>query len=96
LGSSVSIRISASFSSTQSTSAIAAVSDSRAVSIQRFMESRAAKPAPVHSSRTRRCRSGWMLPRNSISDAREASESLGSNSANTLSWVSSVWATFMS
>ena len=37
-----------------------------------------------------------MLPRNSISDSHDAGESFGSKSANTLSWVSSVWATFMS
>ena len=34
-----------------------------------------------------------MLARNSTSASREASESLGSNSPKTLSWVSSVWRT---
>ena len=38
----------------------------------------------------------WMFPRKSISAVLDASESFGSKSANTLSWVSSVWATFMS
>ncbi len=96
LGSPVSIRISASFSSTQSVSAMAASSDSRSVSIQRFIESSAANSAPSHSARTRRWRSGWMFPSISMSDARDSAESFGSNSANTFSCVSSVCATFMS
>ena len=89
------MRSSASLSSRQSISPIAATSDSRAVSIHRFIESSAANPAE-DCVRTRRCRSGWMLPRKSISASRDRGESFGSKSANTLSWVSSVWATFMS
>ena len=67
-------------------------SESRAVSIQRFIESIATKRAFAHCSRTRRCRSGWMLARNSTSDERDASDSFGWKSPNTLSCVSSVWA----
>ncbi len=94
-GSPVSIRSSASLSSRQSTSEIAATSESRAVSIQRFIESSAAKPADDWR-RTSRWSSGWMLPRKSICAAQDSGESLGTKSANTLSCVSSVWATFMS
>ena len=94
-GSSVSIRSSASFRSRQSTSAIAATSESRAVSIHRFIESSAAKLADDWRANPR-CRSGWMLPRNSIWDSHEFCDSFGSKSANTLSCVSSVWATFRS
>ena len=65
------------------------------MSIHRFIESSAAKLADDWL-RTRRWMSGWMLPRNSIWDSHEFCDSFGSNSANTLSWVSSVWATFMS
>ena len=66
------------------------------MSIQRFIESSPTNRAPVASARTCRCRSGWMLPRKSISDAHASSPSFGTKSAKTLSWVSSVWATFMS
>ena len=38
--------------------------------------SSAAKRAPVHCSRTARCRSGWMLARNRTSASREASREL--------------------
>ena len=95
LGSPVSSRISASFSIRQSTSAIAATSDSRALSSQKFIESRAANSAS-EESRMLRWSSGSMFPRKRSSDCFEASESFGSKSAKTLSWVSSVWATFMS
>ncbi len=71
-------------------------SESRAVSIHRFIESRPAKRTSGHCSRTPRWTSGWMLARNSTSEFFEPSESLGSNSPNTPSWVSSVWAVFMS
>ncbi len=71
-------------------------SESRADSIQRFIESRPANRAPVHCSRTPRCTSGWMLARKRLSALLDASDSLGSNSPNTPSCVSSVWARFMS
>ena len=89
------MRISASLTTRQSTSAIAARSESCAVSIQRFIESRPLKLAS-HWARTWRCRSGWMLARKRVSAAFERSESFGSNSAKTPSWVSSVWATLRS
>ena len=94
-GCSVSIRSSASLSSRHSTSPIAATSESRAVSIQRFIESSAAKLA-ADCRLTSRCSSGWMLPRKSICEPHDSGESLGRKSANTWSCVSSVWATFMS
>ena len=55
-----------------------------------------AKRAPSHWALTWRCSSGWMFARNSMSAAREASDSFGSKSPNTLSWVSSVCATLRS
>ena len=60
------------------------------MSIHRFIESIATKRAAVHCSRTSRCRSGWMLARNSTSAAREASDSFGSKSSNTFRSVWSV------
>ena len=65
------------------------------MSIQRFIESSAAKLAEDWR-RTSRWRSGWMLPRKSICAAHDSGESFGWKSAKTFSWVSSVWATFMS
>ena len=55
---------------------IVLTSDSRAMSIQRFIVSSATKRAPGHCSRTARCRSGWMLARNRTSASREASREL--------------------
>ena len=75
---------------------IARTSASRSLSSQKFIESRAANSAPSQRSLTLRWRSGWMFPRKRMSALHEAWESFGSKSANTLSWVSSVWATFMS
>ena len=95
-GCSVSMRISASFMNTMSTPPIVRTSESRVVSIQRFIESRPATRAPVHCSRTSRWRSGWMLARNSVSACFDSSDSLGWKSPKTFSWVSSVWAWFRS
>ena len=71
-GSPVSSRISASFSIRQSTSAIAATSDSRALSSQKFIESRAANSRLA--GRPGRCcwSSGSMFPRKRSSDCFEA------------------------
>ena len=96
LGSSVSIRSSASFISTMSTTPIVWTSESRVFSIQKFIESSATAWARSHCARTSRWRSGWMFARNRRSQLREASESFGSKSPNTFSCVSSVFAVFMS
>ena len=89
-GSSVSILISASFRSTQSTLEIASTSESRAVSIHRFIESSAANRAAAHCERTSaEDRAGCFRGRASRR-ARDASESFGAKSANTPSCVSSV------
>ena len=47
------------------------------MSIHRFIESSATKRASGSCARTSRCRSGWMLARNSTSLARERSDSFG-------------------
>ena len=96
LASPVSCRTSASLTITHSTSEIAASSESFVVSIQRFIESRALKRASAHWARTWRWRSGWMLARKTTSAPLAASESFGSKSPKTPSWVSSVWATLRS
>ena len=54
LGSSVSIRSSASFMRTMSTTPIVWISESRVFSIQKFIESSAADLAPPHCPRTSR------------------------------------------
>ena len=75
-----------------STIPIVLTSESRVDSIQKFIESSPATWAPVHCSRTSRCRSGWILARKRSSALREPSESFGWKSPNTFSWVSSVFA----
>jgi hypothetical protein len=94
--SSVSMRTSASFINTRSTPEIVWTSESRAVWIQKFIESSPTSRAASHCSRTRRWRSGWMFARNTVFAEREPWDSLGSNSPNTPSCVSSVWAVFRS
>ena len=67
-------------------------SESRAISIQRFIESRPTTRASAHCSRTSRCRSGWMLARKRTSAALRGVRELGLRSrAKTLSCVSWVW-----
>ena len=66
------------------------------MSIHRFIESSAVKRAALHCSRTARWRSGWMLARNSVSAAAEASDSLGWKCSKTLRSVCSVWRMFTS
>ncbi len=90
-GSSVSCLASPSLTIRQSTPAIVFTSESRAMSIQRFIVSRATKRALVHCSRTARWRSGWMFARNRTSASREASLSLGSNVSKTFRSVCRVW-----
>ena len=84
-------RTSPSLRITQSTIEIVFSSDSCAMSIHRFIESSALKWLASHCSRTARCRSGWMLARNSVSAALEASESFGWKCSKTLRSVCSVW-----
>ena len=95
-GLSVSWRSSASLRITQSTLVIAFISDSRAISIHRFIESSATKRAWGSWERTSSCSSGWMLARNRTSLERERSESLGAKPSNTPSWVSWVSREFRS
>src|SRR5437763_1452078 len=96
LGFDVSWRSSASLRITQSTWEIVLTSESRAMSIHRFIESSATKRASRHCSRTPCCRSGWMLARNRTSLERLASLSLGSKCSKTPSWVSCVTREFRS
>ena len=74
---------------------MAATRDCRCCSSQKFIESSPANSAS-QDSLTLRCSSGLMFPRKRRSACFEGSESFGSKSAKTLSWVSSVCATFMS
>ncbi len=92
----VSWRSSASLRITQSTLSIARTSESRAMSIHRFIESSATKRACGSWRRTSCCRSGWMLARNSTSLERERSESFGEKPSNTPSCVSIVSREFRS
>ena len=61
------------------------------MSIQRFIESSAAKRAAAHCSRTARCRSGWMFARNSVVRGRGGLGELGLEVSKTLRSVCSVW-----
>src|SRR5262249_55988929 len=73
----VSCLSSASLNRTQSTPLIVSISESRALSIQKFIESIATKRALAHWARTSRWRSGWILARNTTSAPLERSESFG-------------------
>ena len=83
LGSSVSIRISASLRIRQSTSPIAATSESRVVSIQRFIESSAVRRAPVALAAHPALQVRLDVAQEEHVGGCDASESLGSKSANT-------------
>jgi hypothetical protein len=78
----------------QSTPAIVSSSCPRVLSIQKFIVSMATNFASEHCWWTACCSPGWMLARKTVSAAREASESFGSKSANTLRSVCSVCRTF--
>ncbi len=59
-----------------------------------FIVSMAVKRAWLHCVWTASWRAGWMFARNSVSAARDASDSFGSKCSNTLRSVCSVWRMF--
>ena len=72
-------------------------SESRAISIHRFIESRPAKRRAAALLAHLALEVGLDVGEEQVARRPcDSSESLGWNSPNTLSWVSSVWAMFMS